>query len=207
MSGTYVSLFHQAKIREFHVFLFIIGVAIGSFGGPLFSGIISQQKGYTLTFCILGVLLFVSICPVLFLSVKEKSNKSIKDSKIDTSVIGFLKQPGLRKAFLISALVLLGKEMYIAYFPLLAAEKEISNALIGLIVSINAGAGVLIRLLLPVTAQKCNRFKFIFFFYFSNWSYIRFIHYLITYPCSFNFVFTWYLFGDWAAVININNNK
>lgn len=151
--------FGQEKIREFYVFIFSIGVAAGSFIGPLISGILSQEIGYTSTFLALGILLLLPICMVLFIEVTER-NRNIKEEP--KKHVEFLKQPRLRQAFLISALVLLGKDMYIAYFPLLAADRDISNAMIGVIISINAGAGLLIRFMLPFIIQKWSRAHVIF---------------------------------------------
>ncbi|UOQ91906.1 MFS transporter [Halobacillus shinanisalinarum] len=160
---TFTGLFKKEETREFNIFIFSIGAAAGNFAGPLFSGILSQQKGYAFTFFVLAILSVISVFLVLLLQIIDKSDKKSKRTDIDNTVFDLLKQPGLRNAFLVSALVLIAKDMYIAYFPLLAYEKGISNALIGLIISINAGAGVLIRIFLPVIAQKWNRRKVISF--------------------------------------------
>ncbi|SFP31577.1 MFS transporter [Salibacterium halotolerans] len=150
----FAGMFEQEKAREFYVFIFSIGAALGSFAGPLCSGIMSQHLGYALTFALAGSPLFLSMWFVFWLHMKAPQSLNMKQPG---RYMDFLKQPRLRKAFLISALVLLGKEMYIAYFPLLAEEHDLSNAFIGAVVSVNAGAGVLIRFLLPVIVQKWSR--------------------------------------------------
>ncbi|GGC88988.1 MFS transporter [Thalassobacillus devorans] len=160
---TFTGRFEKREKRDFHIFIFSIGVAVGSFFGPLFSGILSQQKGYAFTFFILGILSLFSIILVLLLQIKGYSDKNIKGKDIDKTVLELLTQRNLRYAFLVSALVLIAKDMFIAYFPLLANEKGISNVLIGIIISINAGAGVLIRFVLPIIAQKWHQRKVISF--------------------------------------------
>lgn len=145
------------KTREHLVFIFSIGMAVSTFAGPLFSGILSDQKGYAITFFVLGISTFVSIFFVFFLRLHTDTAKDMPGMTGDKSVGELLKVPQLRHAFFISALFLIGKDMYLAYFPLLAADKGLSNAWVGIIIAANAGAGVLIRFFLPPIAVRWNR--------------------------------------------------
>jgi MFS family permease len=153
---------HGEAQREKNIMKFSIGVALGSFIGPLIGGIIGEEWGYPMAFGILGSIGILSTLFSFFLHDKEVTSKqeSLEKRKIVNSLL-LLKIPNLRKAFLISVLVLLGKDIYTAYFPLLALEFGLSSTMIGIIISINALAGILIRWSLPYLVQNYSRSKIV----------------------------------------------
>ena len=53
--------------------------------------------------------------------------------------------PYLGRAFLIGALILMGKDMYIAYFPLYGIEAGLSATAIGAIIALHNAGGVVMR--------------------------------------------------------------
>ncbi|MDM5225203.1 MFS transporter [Cytobacillus sp. NJ13] len=148
----------EESTREKYIMKFSIGVALGSFIGPLAGGIIGEKYGYPFAIGTLGSIGFMSVILSIFLRGKIESleNKFKKKNNILDSV-KLLKNPNLRKAFLVSIFVLLGKDIYTAYFPLLALEFELTVSAIGVIISINAIAGILIRWSLPFLLRTSSR--------------------------------------------------
>jgi MFS family permease len=148
--------------RDRNIMKFSMGAAIGSFLGPLIGGYMSDLYSYSLSFAALGVVSLLSAAFIFKIgSVQKGKAKRRKPQKLSRS-FDLLKIEMIRNAFLISMFILLGKDIYIAFFPLLAESFGLSNTRIGLIVSINAGAGILIRVLMPYLTEKFGRYTVIF---------------------------------------------
>ncbi|MCM3789999.1 MFS transporter [Domibacillus indicus] len=151
----YSGQFSKSRLREYYISVFSIAVATGSFIGPLIAGFSSDSLSYNHAFLLLGILLIL----MLPLSFVFDGKKSIEKSprKRTGNAFGLLRISDLRKAVLVSSIVLLSKDTYIAFFPLLASENGLSAFVIGIIVSLNAGAGMLIRGFLPWISQHLKR--------------------------------------------------
>ncbi|MGO4887590.1 MFS transporter [Anaerobacillus sp. MEB173] len=145
------------KVREKNVLFFSLGVAIGSFLGPLIGGLFSDILGYRQAF---GILTGVSLSSLLFIYILRDTKQNKKD-QIDKAneykTLELFQIQNLRKAFLLSMLVLLGKDMYIAFFPLLLKENNASDSLIGTIIAIHSAAGIISRWGLPKLLEYMNR--------------------------------------------------
>jgi len=136
--------------RDKNIMKFSIGVALGSFVGPLIGGVASDQYGYPMAFGVLGLIAIFSTFFSVFLPktlISIEKNITFKPSIFNS--LNLLNSVNVRRAFMISILILLGKDIYIAYFPLLALEFGLNNQQIGLIISVNAAAGILIRWSIP----------------------------------------------------------
>ena len=144
------------KKRESNVAIFSIGVAIGSLIGPLLGGYFSDQFSYFQAFLYLALMGLVSSVFTLFLKenrVKWTQKKDVAKGKI----FELLAIPNVRKAFFISSLILIGKDIFVTYFPLIATKSEISNTTIGFIIAINSAAGIFIRSGLTRLLDKYTR--------------------------------------------------
>ncbi len=152
---SYSGQFSKRKLRDYYIAVFSVGVAVGSFLGPLASGFLTDIVGFLYTFIILGMISLFSF-PLLFL-YRSRRTKVLKEINIEHSKdksYDLLFISDLRKAFIVSAIVLFAKDMYVAFFPLLASNKGISTTVIGIIVSLNAAAGIIIRIVLPYIVDK-----------------------------------------------------
>lgn len=142
--------------RGIYITAFSIGIAIGGFIGPSISGLISDYFGYHMAFLTLGLflLLLVPLAPLI------KSNKGKVFNKTNippNKTRDLFKIYELRQAILVSTLIILGKDIYLTFFPLLAEDKGLPISLIGIIVSINTGAGILIRFLLTYILSSSRK--------------------------------------------------
>ncbi|MDV2885514.1 MFS transporter [Alkalihalophilus pseudofirmus] len=149
---SYIGGNRKYKIRDYYIAIFSIGVAIGSFIGPLVSGILTDRVGYSVTLGALGALIILALPFIPFIKGKETSIQKEEFSNKKSSDLFLISD--LRKAFIVSAIVLLAKDIYLAFFPLLAMDKGLSATMIGLLISLNALAGILIRTLLPYLVKK-----------------------------------------------------
>ncbi|CAM3837922.1 MFS transporter [Aeromicrobium ponti] len=155
---SYAGHFSKNKLREYYIAIFSIAVASGSFAGPVISGFLTDTISYSYAFLVLGLIILIAL-PLswLFHEIQIKAPKSIEPHEKAEKAFRLLQDSHLRKAILISSLVLLVKDAYIAFFPLLAAEKGVSTSVIGVIISLNAAAGILIRSILPWIVQRYKR--------------------------------------------------
>ncbi|WP_017754702.1 MFS transporter [Calidifontibacillus oryziterrae] len=144
--------------RERNVFTFSLGVAIGSFLGPFIGGICSDQSGYPIAFFILGFVSFLSVFFAFFLEEDKNSGSGEENSKIHfLQTMKLLEVKNLRYSILLSILILLGKDMYVAFFPLLGKEFGLSDTYIGTIIGLNAGAGIVARWCLPSLVHRFSK--------------------------------------------------
>ncbi|WP_209125063.1 MFS transporter [Alkalihalobacillus sp. BA299] len=155
---TYLGEFSKSKLRDYYIAIFSIGVAIGSFAGPLASGFLTDSAGYSNALAILGIVIISTFPFIFFLKQgKERASQKEKVQVEKKKSFDLLFISDLRKAFLVSAVVLLAKDIYLAFFPLIAMDKGMSASVIGFIISLNAIAGIAIRVLLPHLIKKYSR--------------------------------------------------
>lgn len=146
-----------ASERESNITIFSIGAAIGGFLGPLLGGLLSDYGSYPIAFGILGALGLFSSVFTSFLIERKRADKSNQTLEQGRKTYQLLKSSNIRRAFLISVLVLLAKDIYTAYFPLLGEEFGLSTTMIGVIISINALAGIFIRWMMPKLIEWFGR--------------------------------------------------
>ncbi|WLD93706.1 MFS transporter [Alkalihalobacillus sp. AL-G] len=155
---SFIGSFTDESESDRQLMRFSIGVAIGSFLGPLLSGIISDEWGYPAAFGISGCIAILGgVVALLLAENKEHSASGVRSASGLQSSFSLLKISNIKKAILISVLVLLGKDIFIAYFPLLALEYGFSSTVIGIVISINAAAGILIRWSMPYLIRRFTR--------------------------------------------------
>ncbi|TCS84510.1 MFS transporter [Tepidibacillus fermentans] len=142
--------------REINIAIFSIGVSVGSLLGPLLGGLFSDRFGYFRAFFYLANLGLISSLFTLILRENRITSSHSPDS-LKGNIFELLTIPNVRKAFFISSLILIGKDIFGTYFPLIATKSEISNTMIGFIIALNAGAGIFIRWVLPILLDRFTR--------------------------------------------------
>ncbi|MFD0825487.1 MFS transporter [Neobacillus sp. M.A.Huq-85] len=154
----YAGQFSKSKLREYFISVFSIAVAAGSFVGPLISGGLSEVLSNTYSFFILGIIVLLAV-PLSFQlkKLKKKKIEPVEQGEKEANSFKLLRIEDLRKAVIVSSLVLLAKDTYIAFFPLLAVEKGVSTLVISVIISLNAAAGILIRSILQWMVRRLKR--------------------------------------------------
>lgn len=133
-------------IRERRIAIFSQGVALGGFAGPFLTGFIGQNLGLDWAMLLAAPLPLLGLLVMPFVrTTLPKEDAGQGRARISpTRILGY--HPYMGRAFLISSLVLLGKDFYLAYFPVLAEGRGISTAWIGIIIGVHNGGGVIMRL-------------------------------------------------------------
>lgn len=161
---SFVGRHSKKKMRDYFVAIFSIGMASGQFAGPLLGGLIAERMSYVNSMAILGLFIFMTFPMLLLLNVKNISQAKRMDREaIKEKAIDLLKIADLRRAIVISAVILLAKDIFTAYFPLLGVDKGFSLTAIGIIISLNSAAGLIIRIVLPALLVKFNESQIIVF--------------------------------------------
>jgi predicted MFS family arabinose efflux permease len=156
---TFVGNTSQPSQRIKNVATFSLGAGTGSFVGPIMGGFSSDVIGYTNSFLVLGVFSMIAALIIGFIKESQQGVQSVgpHDAFNKEATYLLMRNRDLRKVFLISSLVLLAKDMYVAYFPLLANSSGLSGSMIGIIVSMHTIAGVLIRWYLPQLTERFGK--------------------------------------------------
>lgn len=139
---------------------FSLGMAIGSFVGPLLAGLLADVFNYYVAFGLLGALSFAAILFVFSLRNDKVTNAA---SSYHRSAFSLLKSSSLRAAILMSVIVLLAKEIFIAYFPLYANELGYSSSTIGVIVAVHTVAAIIIRFFMGYLLRRYAQDILVFF--------------------------------------------
>ncbi|MGG4484125.1 MFS transporter [Paenibacillus illinoisensis] len=128
--------------------------SLASVVGPLASGYLIQHVSYNAVF-VAGMLTYlISMGFTRKLPNIKQAGRSEKVRFVDS--IGLLKVVPLRKALIGNALSLYSRDIFLAYFPLFALQRDIPVDVSGWILALQGFAMVIIRFLLP----KLYRFGF-----------------------------------------------
>lgn len=141
------------ETRSQHYSVFSLGVSVSNFLGPLFTGFSIDHFNFTTTYLFLGILSIVPGMVVLFKIVKLPKS-TVVSQKANGGFKELLLARSLRKTYITSGIILTGVGMYEFYFPIYAKSIHLSASMIGIILSCNAIAYILSRLLMqPLTSH------------------------------------------------------
>lgn len=143
---------NETRLKNF----FTNGLSISLAGviGPSIAGVGIDVVSYRFTFliltlicCICGILIIMKIIPFPETEVQQVEVKASNRFEL-------LTYPGLRKIYLISALVLTGIGLYEFYFPIYGEFIKLSATSIGIIISMNSIAYYIVRLIMPTVSKR-----------------------------------------------------
>lgn len=134
----------------------------GELLGPLLSGFVYEHYGFQMTYGTAFLLVLVGVGMGLLLKQDHwKSASPVTAYKKQDlgSTVRLLTHVNLRKALIISGLVLLSKDLFIAYFPVYATSRGLGPSQIGMILSIMAAMAMMIRISQFYLVEKFGRGK------------------------------------------------
>lgn len=143
------------KTRSKYFATYTLGVSISNFLGPLITGFAIDHFDFGLTFMLLacftilpGLFFLFNIIPFPKTVKKEDNEKG--------NFVELLLDPSLRKTFITSGIILTGVGLYEFYLPIYGNSLGLSASTIGIILSCNAIAYILSRLLMQRMLRKFN---------------------------------------------------
>lgn len=153
---------HQstAKNRDYFFSMFSLCVALGAVIGPLAGGYLSEHVSFQMVyiFCIV-----IGIISIVFSFQIPKVTQKLTGTP--TKLIDSLKlfeNSFIRKALFSSALVLYSKDIFVAYFPLLGKQLNLSTSAIGWIIALQGLATMFVRFVLPKLLENYKRDTILF---------------------------------------------
>lgn len=140
--------------RRTHNFsTYSLGTSIAAFLGPLIVGYLLEWSTRTLTYAVLAGI--VLIPAVVWGSVRSDALPREPEAEVpEGDKAGLLSLPGLRHAFLASAVVITGVDLFNFYMPIYGKTLGFSPSVIGIILSMQAAAAFVVRLLLPRSVRR-----------------------------------------------------
>jgi MFS family permease len=141
------------ETRSKYFATYTLGVSISNFLGPLITGFSIDHFHFSLTFMLLSCISFVPGLFFIFRTI-NLPKKVHKEGAQKNSFSELLLKRSLRKTFITSGIILTGVGIYEFYFPIYGKTLGLSASIIGMILSCNAMAYILSRLLMQSMLSK-----------------------------------------------------
>jgi len=151
----------NASNRDHHFGLFSMAVALSGIVGPIAGGMLADFHSYSFAFMMAAIAGLIPMALSIYLpNIRRSSREQFdgEDGKSGSS-LALLRIAPLRRALASSALVLYSRDVFIAYFPLMASAWGMSASMIGWIIGIQGIAMVLVRLFLSQLSSRFGREK------------------------------------------------
>jgi MFS family permease len=146
--------------RDKLIAMFSLMSSLGEFIGPIQSSFIYEHYGIKITFGISAAILLLVITSIFFIPNRMWGKIKSQSQKVAfKSTISLLANINLRKALIISALVLSSKDLFVAYFPVYGADVGLRPSMIGIIISVSAAMAILIRVFQFPLVQRFGKGK------------------------------------------------
>ncbi|WP_347862312.1 MFS transporter [Salimicrobium sp. PL1-032A] len=142
---SYVGQSRDGAKRDHHVMKFSIGAATGTFLGPAIGGSVADIINTPAAFLVLSLIGLIAVLMTFGLTKEQEEDPEHQEVKQKASIKELVGIINFRRAIYISTMILTGKDAFTSFFPLLGVELGFSGTQIGLIVSANALAGLVIR--------------------------------------------------------------
>ncbi|MBP1155855.1 MULTISPECIES: MFS transporter [unclassified Paenibacillus] len=140
---------------------FSVMASIGELLGPLISGKTYENFGFQATYTISFVVVFLGLLVAIMINKNhwspETKTTSGGNQRNLLSTVRLLENGNLRKAVVISGLVMYSKDLFVAYFPVYASGIGMKAGSIGIILSIMAGASMSVRLVQFYLVERFGR--------------------------------------------------
>ena len=144
--------------RDKLIAMFSLMSSMGEFIGPIQTSYIYEHFGIQITFGVNVTILAIIICTILFTPKKlwGKIEPTVQKIKIKET-FSLLSNENLRKAMIISAMVLSSKDLFVAYFPVYGSDIGLRPSTIGLIISVSAAAAMFVRIVQFPLVQRFGK--------------------------------------------------
>lgn len=148
-----IGAFSTERTRSKYFASYTLGVSISNFFGPLITGFSIDHSDFGQTFLILASF---AILPGLFFIINTiYLPKIVLQKEVQkNSSVQLLLNRSLRKTFITSAIILTGVGLYEFYFPIYGKTLGLSASTIGMIISCNAIAFILSRIMMQWMLKK-----------------------------------------------------
>ncbi len=139
-----------------------LGFSAGGFIGPLLAGFAIDAIGHRLAFLLLASFPAMALATLL---ARRRSLPRVHGTLTvlpgERRVIDLLRHPSLRRAFIVSAVLAMGWDLYTFVIPLYGSRIGLSASTIGIIMGSFAAATFAVRLVMPAFARRVREWPVI----------------------------------------------
>ncbi|MDH5210398.1 MAG: MFS transporter, partial [Betaproteobacteria bacterium] len=138
-----------------------LGFSVGGFFGPLAAGFAIDGLGHRLAFLVLAA------CPALAAAVLWARRRRLPAHAVPKAETGerrladLLRDPRLRNAFIASAVMAMGWDLYAFVVPIYGTRIGLSASLIGIVMGTFSAATFAVRLALPAMARRVREWPMV----------------------------------------------
>jgi len=146
----------DASDRAVNFSWFALGFSVSSFCGPLLAGFAIDTLGHRAAFLLLAVFPAAGLCTLYLKRAGLPSGHAARaEATGERHVADLLREPRLRAAFVASALLAMGWDLYTFAIPIYGSkEAGLSASTIGIIMGSFAAATFSVRLVMPLLARR-----------------------------------------------------
>ncbi len=131
-----------------------LGGSISGFIGPLLVGYLMEGAGKGATYAALAAIAVIPAAVLGILRHRPLPRQPRASSDDAQGTLQLMQNPGLRHAFITSAVILTGLDLFNFYMPIYGRSLGLSPSSIGIVLSMQAAAAFIVRLFLPRAVQR-----------------------------------------------------
>ena len=133
---------------------FALGFSVGGFCGPLLTGFAIDALGHRAAFLILAAFPAAALCVLYLARQRLPVGHAPHSEASERRVTDLLREPRLRAAFVASALLATGWDLYTFVIPIYGSSVGLSASTIGIVMGSFAAATFTVRLVMPAVARR-----------------------------------------------------
>jgi len=133
---------------------FALGFSVGGFCGPLLTGFAIDALGHRAAFLLLAAFPAAGLCALYLTRHRLPVRHAQHAETAERRVVDLLREPRLRAAFVASALLATGWDLYTFVIPIYGSSVGLSASTIGMVMGSFAAATFTVRLVMPVLARR-----------------------------------------------------
>ncbi len=131
-----------------------LGGSISGFVGPLLVGYMMEGAGKSATYAALAAIAVVPAVVLILLRHRPLPRQARAGAEDASGTLHLMQNPGLRHAFMTSAVILTGLDLFNFYMPIYGRSLGLSPSSIGIVLSMQAAAAFIVRLFLPRLVER-----------------------------------------------------
>ncbi len=149
------------ETRDHNFAMFTLAASAAGVIGPICGGYLAEHLSYPLAFLVSSAIgLITGGACLLMPALRQPKAPAVRGER--GGALRLLRIPALRKAMGSSALVLYSRDIFVAYFPLLATNIGLNAAQIGWVLALQAGAMMVVRFWLAQLVRTFGRDRVLF---------------------------------------------
>jgi MFS family permease len=156
-------MFGDASERAKHFSWLALGYSTSGFCGPLVSGLMIDNAGYTGTFALLAVLPLIPVTVLWLDALKLPGPHRVAGAASPGGIAELFRNRNLRRIFIVNALLAVAWDLHSFFVPIYGATIGLSASRIGIILAAFAAATFIVRLFMAWIARRFSEFQVLAF--------------------------------------------